>query len=374
MATLELFGVGLFAALAQAAPYVVIGYLIAALIREFVAIETLTDKFGAAGVGPVARAVSAGALLPICSCGVIPLGVGLVRGGAAIGTTLAFMFSAPAISPVAVILAWNVLGPTLTSAYVVAVLLGSLLLGLGANRVFGGPAIASAAPPVPERPGLAARIRSALRWAFWDLGSDVSVDLLLGLAIAAALLAFVPPGWIAAWLGRPGLLSLLLAIALAVPTYTCTVPSIPVVRTLLLLGVSPGAALALLIAGPATNLGEINVIRAQLGARAAALYVGAIVVTALGAGLVVDRVVFVGYQYQAVEIAGQLVINSCCVPAPFAPGSARPDLAAVLAQVPAWHVPFIGLLILTLGCGLARRAHARLAASAPPLAAEGPPA
>lgn len=95
MPILESVLAALLVALAQAAPYVVLGYLIAALVREFVSVEALTAGFGRDGLGPVARAVSVGALLPICSCGVIPLGVGLVRGGAAVGTTLAFMFAAP---------------------------------------------------------------------------------------------------------------------------------------------------------------------------------------------------------------------------------------------------------------------------------------
>lgn len=362
---LEGFLVGLLTTLSQAAPFLILGYMVAAVIREFVPIETLTSHFGATAAG-VLRAVTVGSLLPICSCGVVPLGVGLVRSGAAVGTTLAFMHSAPAISPVAVLLAWNILGPTLTGAYIVAVLLGALGLGLIANKTL-GPAPERAAPEAPRGPDdrpVTARLRSAARWAFWDLGADVSVDLLVGLSVAALLVAAIPPDWVRSSLGQPGLASLFLAVLLAVPAYTCTVPSIPIVRSLLLLGISPGAAIVLLIAGPATNLGEINVIRGQVGWRAAGIYVGAVIATAVGGGLLVDQVLFPAYRYEAVEVAGQLMVTSCCVPLSFAAGE-RPTLAVGLSSVSLWQVPFVVLLTVTLLVGLVRRALRRIRPLAP---------
>lgn len=112
--TLASFGAALAAVLAQSAPYVVLGYLVAALLHEFVAVEALTRGFGRSPWG-VLRAVGVGLLLPVCSCGVVPLAVGLRRGGAALGTVLAFLVAAPATSPVAILVAWSALGAPLRS-------------------------------------------------------------------------------------------------------------------------------------------------------------------------------------------------------------------------------------------------------------------
>ena len=63
-------------ALIEAAPYLVAGFVLAAILREFVATETISSWFGGRGIKPLLRAAGVGSLLPICSCGVIPLGIG----------------------------------------------------------------------------------------------------------------------------------------------------------------------------------------------------------------------------------------------------------------------------------------------------------
>lgn len=111
MEHVSLFFNSLFMALAMSAPYLVLGYVAAALIKEFVSRESLAKHLGERGIRPVLNAVGMGALLPICSCGVIPLGVGLHRAGAARGTAISFMTSTPVISPVSILMVGMMLGP-----------------------------------------------------------------------------------------------------------------------------------------------------------------------------------------------------------------------------------------------------------------------
>lgn len=96
MDILSTFFSALFSSLAQGAPYIIIGYLVAAVIKEFVPVRVMAQQFGNKGVLPLFKAVGLGALLPICSCGVIPLGIGAYKCGTARGTALAFMMSATA--------------------------------------------------------------------------------------------------------------------------------------------------------------------------------------------------------------------------------------------------------------------------------------
>lgn len=379
MSVLATFLSALFLALAQSAPYIVIGYLIAALIRELVPMSSLIRHFGSEGVTPLLNAVGVGALLPICSCGVVPLGIGVFRGGAARGTVMAFMTAAPGISPVAVMMGYNHLGPKLTGLYIGIVLVGALILGAIANAWLSGASEAEfrAArgfqPPTEYDARDAGRrdpltvTRAAFKWAFWDLGGEVSVDLLIGLSLAALVLAFVPETWITSMAGGQSILSLLVICAVAVPVYTCSVPSIPVVQMMLLKGLSPGAAIAFMIAGPATNLGEINAIRHQLGARSGAFYVTSVFAIALLGGTLVDNLAYPNYQYRPMRVGDELITGeNCCVPVPFE-GQTRPDtMEAVLANVPGWHWPAIVALGATIVAGLTRRVLEAMGRIKPP--------
>jgi uncharacterized membrane protein YraQ (UPF0718 family) len=358
-------------ALAQSAPFVVIGYLVAAFIKEFVPLEVFVRYFGGKGIRPLLRAIGVGALLPICSCGVIPVGVGAFKCGASRGTTLAFMTSGPTISPVAVLLSFSLLGPKLALCFIVAALFGSVLIGAVANRLLGGEeeealraaSLARAEDeqlPVSTNRTLPAKLRGAAKWAFWDLGTDISVDLLIGLCIAAGLLAALPGGWVAGWLGEQKLMTLVYVMIVGIPLYTCTVPSIPIAQSLLLLGMSPGAAVTYLISGPATNLGEVNVIRRNLGGRTAAAFVGGLLTLSILGGLLTDWLVYPDWRPLAASEGSRKIATECFV-GPLAGDDRAATLAASLHSIPAWHWPFMVVLGAAILIGLARRSAAALA-------------
>lgn len=163
------------------------------------------------------------------------------------------------------------------------------------------------------------------------------VDVTIGLSIAALLLTFLPMEWISLWLGQQDIYTLFYVILLGIPVYAFSIPSIPIVQRLLLLSATPGAAVAYMIAGPATNLGELNAIRNSMGMKTAVYYTIALVVLALAGGLVTDQLVFPGYQYHAYQVQGELVVQQCCVPSIFGQGIGT---SGVSAQIPVWHWPF----------------------------------
>lgn len=300
-----------------AAPYVVAGFLMAGALHQWVPQELLKRHLGRSGGFPLLKAVGIGSLLPMCSCGTIPLGVGLYRCGAAVGTILTFMTSSPVLSPVVVLIAFKLLGVKLALILIGTALLGSFIIGWLGNVFLPERAkvkesdIQYEAQP-REKP--AHPVLEWLRWSFLDLGAHVSVELVIGLGLASLVMAFLPMHFIAGWLGPGSVLSLFLVLILCLPVYTCSVPSVPVVQSLLLLGLSPGAAVVYMMAGPATNMGELNAIRATMGMRTAVYYAVSLVVVALSAGLVTDHLFFAGYAYLASEVNGELIVQQCCVP------------------------------------------------------------
>ncbi|MEO1528394.1 MAG: permease [Planctomycetota bacterium] len=365
---LSLFLNSLFMALAMSAPYLVLGYVAAALIKEYVSRESLAKHLGDSGVRPILNAVGIGAMLPICSCGVIPLGIGVHRAGAARGTALSFMTSSPAISPVSVVMVGMMLGPRFMLTFLGVAVVGSLLIGLIGNRILRDKSrpigdfnrivdqVESEDEHHSQTPKKRTRLGRALHWAFWDLGAETSVDLTIGLAVAALVLAFLPLELTEAYLGTRSLWTLILVILISIPVYTCSVPTIPIVWALFMRGAMPGAMLAYMIAGPATNLGELNAIRRGMGNRAAAFYAASLLTIAVAGGLLANHLVFATYEYKAVMVAeNELEVQDCCVPMIFGNRIERNNLARIVSSVPTWHYPFIVILLVTIGVGMLQR-------------------
>jgi uncharacterized membrane protein YraQ (UPF0718 family) len=327
----------------ESAPYIVLGFFIAGIIRYYVPSGILQQHLGAGSTSSLFKSVGVGCVLPLCSCGTIPLGIGLFRSGATIGNMLAFMTSTPILSPVLITISIKLLGWKLTVALVLTAILGSLIMGFIGNRIFKKPTTEKVSQQKTtkfdyseEEKEPKTRIAQTLKWSFLNLGADVSVDILIGLGIASILLAFLPLQWISTWLGQQNLTTLLYVILLGIPVYACSIPSLVVVQGLLLLGATPGAAIAYMIAGPATNLGELNAIRKAMGMQAAVFYGVSLIIIALIAGLITDQFVFADYQYHAYRVQGELVIQQCCVPLIFGDSVGGPTDYFI----PFWHWPF----------------------------------
>ncbi len=358
----------LYNTLLESSPYVVLGFLIAGIMRYWVPPSVLRHQLGGQSPGALFKSVGIGCVLPLCSCGTIPLGIGLFRSGASVGNMLAFMTSTPILSPVLVALSLKLLGVKLTLTLLVASIAGALIMGGIGNRLFQGVRNErSGRSPertyTPEKStgtngsgtgksGNRGRAVSTLRWSFFELGADVSVDIAIGLGIASLLMAVLPLEWISRWLGQQDLLTLVYVVLMGIPVYACSIPSIAVVQGLLLLGATPGAAIAYMIAGPATNLGELNAIRRSMGGRPAAYYAGILVLMALLAGTVTDRFIFPDYQYHAFRIQGELVVRQCCVPMIFGEGV---DTTLFTRAIPAWFYPFGILLGIIMAFGVYKK-------------------
>ncbi|AQT68031.1 putative permease [Anaerohalosphaera lusitana] len=343
--------------LLEAAPYIVLGFLVAGIIRELVPRDVLSKHLGAKGLRPLLKSVGIGSLLPLCSCGTIPLGIGLYRCGAAVGSILAFITSSPVLSPLVVILSMKLLGFKMAGMLLGFSLLTSFFVGLGGNAIFKGGDRESAGrvksyEPIRRNESGGAIMR-ILRWSFRDFGGEASIDILIGLAVASAIISILPSEWISTWLGKQQLSTLIYVIIIGIPVYACSVPSVPIVQGLLLMGATPGAAIAYMLAGPATNLGELNAIRRHMGKWTAGYYSAGLIVFSLFAGLVTDKLIFPDYQYAARLLDnGELVVSQCCVPLIFGTetlGKMR------LESVPLWHWPFGVLLAVILVLGAIKR-------------------
>jgi len=104
----------------------------------------------------------------------------------------------------------------------------------------------------------------------------------------------------------------------AVPMYICSTGSIPVAAALIMKGLSPGAALVMLMAGPAVNIASILVVRKSLGKRFTCIYLLTIVALSVFFGLLVNAF---GIGADIAPSAG--VHAACCTPEKASPGVFR---------------------------------------------------
>jgi copper chaperone CopZ len=81
---------------------------------------------------------------------------------------------------------------------------------------------------------------------------------------------------------------MLIILAISVPLYVCATSSVPIAAVLMMKGISPGAALVFLMAGPATNAATISVIGNSMGKKTVFLYLLTIISGALFSGLFID--------------------------------------------------------------------------------------
>ncbi|MCL1093941.1 SO_0444 family Cu/Zn efflux transporter [Shewanella kaireitica] len=133
------------------------------------------------------------------------------------------------------------------------------------------------------------RIGKGLHFAATDLVRDTTVWLLIGLFFAALVTTYVPGDFMAKW--GDGILAMLVMVLISVPMYICATASTPIAAGLLLAGVSPGAVLVFMLAGPATNIATLGVVTKELGKRALFGYLGGVLGVALVSGILVNYLV-----------------------------------------------------------------------------------
>lgn len=133
------------------------------------------------------------------------------------------------------------------------------------------------------------RIWDGLMYASNDLVRDTAIWLLIGLFFAALVQTYVPADFLAQW--GNGILAMLVMVLVSIPMYICATASTPIAAGLLLAGVSPGAVLVFMMAGPATNIATLGVVTKELGKRALFGYLGGVLGVALVFGVLVNYLV-----------------------------------------------------------------------------------
>ncbi len=131
------------------------------------------------------------------------------------------------------------------------------------------------------------KITAGLRFAVTDVWGDIVGWFTAGLLLAAVITVIIPDELMVSWLGG-GISSMLVMLVIGIPLYICASASTPIAAALILKGVSPGAALVFLLAGPATNVTSLTVLVGLLGKRGTLRYLLVLACCTVAFGLFVD--------------------------------------------------------------------------------------
>ena len=300
--------------------WMVFSFAVAGVLHEFLKPEKIQKTaIGSKRISGVFWTTLSGMFIPICSCGTIPLGISMYYSGAYLGPTLAFMTSTPMINPLAVILAWGLLGKEITIIYIITGFVAPMIIGIVANHFAGNElhiglrnknneeaegtiSLETDEEEEPamiqlefEEPSVWEKLKSGLRWSFTELSVTISKYTVSGMLIAGFLFTVVPQSFVQDYLGNPGMISLLGITVVAALMYVCAVGHIPFIAALVANGAAPGVAITFLMAGAGTNIPELLTISKTIGKRAMFMYFSMVVVISNLVGYLTNHLLMPGF-------------------------------------------------------------------------------
>lgn len=272
----------------EMSPYLLLGFLIAGILNVVVTKKLVTRYLGKRGIWSSIKAAILGVPLPLCSCGVIPTGISFRKNGASAGATNSFLISTPQTGVDSMMITYSMMNIYWAILRPIAAFVTGIAGGIITDKLVKDDPITAQTVEQIE-PSIAADsiFKRIFRYAFIDLLSDISRQLLLGIVLAVLFMLLIPPNLFTEYLHSP-LINMVIILVISVPLYVCATGSVPIAASFLLVGMSPGAVLVFLMAGPATNAATITVLWRSIGKKATLIYLATIILGSMAFGIVID--------------------------------------------------------------------------------------
>ena len=275
----------------EMSPYLLLGFWLAGLMHAFIPAGWFSKYLSGNSLKSVVNAAIFGIPLPLCSCGVIPTAMSLRREGASKGAVTSFLIATPQTGVDSIFATYSLMGLPFAIVRPVAALLTAVFGGSLVNLVQGKDPSPTTHQPHADNPdspsGLLQKLKTSFHYGFVEMMGDIGKWLVVGLVVAGLITVLVPDSFFATFRDNT-LMSMLLVLVISIPMYICATGSIPIAVALMLKGLTPGAALVMLMAGPACNVASMLVVSKVLGRRTLAMYLAAIIGGAVLFGFAVD--------------------------------------------------------------------------------------
>ncbi|SIO26677.1 SO_0444 family Cu/Zn efflux transporter [Fibrobacter sp. UWB11] len=299
----------------EMAPFLLLGFLLAGILHVWVPNQVYVPKISKPNFASVLWASLFGVPLPICSCGVIPTSIALRREGASKGASVSFLISTPATGVDSILATYSLLGLPFAILRPIAAFATAMFGGVLTNFATRNESAEVAGAEYKDshehhhehcgcgdhehcecdisknsataKKTFVQKLGETIEYGLVNMVGDVSKWLMIGLLLGALISAFVPNELFLALREYP-ILCMVCVLLLAMPMYTCATGSIPLALALVAKGITPGAALVLLMAGPATSIASMLVVGKAFGKRTLVAYLFSIAFGAMFFGFIVD--------------------------------------------------------------------------------------
>lgn len=239
-----------------------------------------------------------GSVTPFCACSTVPLTLGLLNAGVAIGPILTFVLVSPLLNPIIVGMVWTLMGWRACLVYFGVCFLsamagGRLMSVLRAERYVrtmadnASPCCGNEGAEAQAAVDLLGKLKGAMCSAYSDLQS-VLIYLIIGTAIGAVIYGYVPQEWVVSIAGRDNRFAIPLAALIGIPLYIRAESAIPIGLALVQKGMSLGAVIALIIGGAGMAIPEMSMLLSIFKGRVVAGIVTMVFLTAVIGGYCFD--------------------------------------------------------------------------------------
>ena len=314
----------------ESSVFILLGFTLAGILHEFVPLKLVSRRLGKPGFKSVFWATALGAPLPLCSCGVLPTAAALRRKGASKPAVASFIVSVPETGVDSIAVSYGLMGPIMAIYRPIVAVVSATVAGIAclfitrdekdsidaddlleiehhghahdhehhdlddaADQARGKrsarKAVGAHARKSGRRERWIGRLTRMAGYGFRTIVDEVAFWIVAGLVVTGVLMALLPDDFFSASLGLDsGIVPMLLMAVVGVPLYTCASMSTPIAAGLVATGLSPGAALVFLLAGPATSIASLTIVGKLLGRKSLIAYLTSIIVVAISAGLLLD--------------------------------------------------------------------------------------
>ncbi len=332
--------------------YIVIGLIFTGLLHAFVNKDVILKHIGKKSASSVVKASVFGVPLPLCSCGVVPTAMYLGKNGASKGAVVSFLTSTPQTGIDSIIATYGLMGPLFAVYRAVAAFVSGIISGIVTNlfckeegmdyshaptgcgcshetqdesseccshekveevsncgccshekieevsscscsheekEEVGSSCGCSKHEDSAEHQSFFSKLSGAFTYAFGEFLDEIAGHFVIGLLIAALISTVIPEQWLSNFTNP--IVSMLIMLIIGIPMYICSTASIPIALSLMIKGITPGAAFVFLFAGPVTNIASLIILKKALGNKVLAIYLASAAMCAIAFGLILDYII-----------------------------------------------------------------------------------
>ncbi len=299
------------------APYLVLGLFFVGILHILFSKDFVLKHIGKDNIASVVKASVLGVPLPLCSCGVIPTAVFMSKNGASKGSVISFLISTPQTGIDSIMATYGMMG-WLFAIYrpivaFVSGIIGGIIVNIFTKKdgidiidenlinedaictdsCCGSEFTSSSLNIIEDDDSkgsfkIYSSLKKSYNYAFVEFLDDIAIHFIVGIILSGLISYYLPIDFLQTYNLDSGLTAMLIMVIIGIPMYICATASIPIAITLMLKGLSPGAALVFLSVGPLTNAASLSILYKVFSKKVLLIYLVTSSVLAIGFGYLFD--------------------------------------------------------------------------------------